>query len=144
MRKYQHVNFDIPAFDHGSFFLLWNAVVELLYVVTLATGMRGISGNEQSQDVSQYIVLPSTPSGSQHYVTGLNKFTSPLFLVSSWCRALVDKLKVKIFVPFVKPTGVFMSKTPVNPSDTCIIQFRRLHFPLRLPFVNQPGTKSVP
>jgi len=31
---------------------------------------------------------------------------------------LVDKLKVKPFVPFVKPSGLFMSKTPVNPSDT--------------------------
>jgi len=62
----------------------------------------------------QYIVLPSTPSGSQHSVTGLNKFTSLLFHVSSWRRALVDKLKVKTFVPFVKPTGVFVSKTPVN------------------------------
>lgn len=51
MRKYQQVTFDISAFDHGSFFLLQDVVVELLYVVTLATGMRGISGNEQSQDV---------------------------------------------------------------------------------------------
>jgi hypothetical protein len=68
----RHIQYS--ALDHGIFFLLWNVVVE----ISCYTGHRN-DCNLWKRAIAGclYIVLPSTPSGSQHSVAGLNKFTSP-------------------------------------------------------------------
>jgi hypothetical protein len=74
-RKYQDVMFSISAFNHGGFYSFWNAVVEL-FCYTSHRNERNLS--KQAIAGCWAIVLPSTPSGGQLSVTGLNRFARPL------------------------------------------------------------------